>query len=258
MVLQFLCPNGHKVHCSEERAGQAAKCPRCGVKFRIPTIEEIHSTGTPDVTTGSSVKVESGSGSGAPASGIALGAATGADQIEFLCPNDHLLHGPARLQGRPGECPECGSKFRIPTYVDQAEASGPAGGSGAHASDPVSFDVAAAVGQQAQAGSKTGADSEGPAKESFPGGLPGIDHPAAKLVMRLWAYKSHGATIELRYGEGHRLTPDQFVHALATPSHGVFAVTEPNGTLTLTAVAWDAIHVVIARGVRGVPEEDAS
>ena len=256
MILQFLCPNGHKVHCSEERAGQAAKCPRCGVKFRIPTIEEIHSTETPDVVTGSSVKVESGSGSGAPASGIALGATTGADQIEFLCPNDHLLHGPARLQGRPGECPECGSKFRIPTYVDQAEAAEPAGGSGVHALDSVSFDVAAAAGEEAQGGSRTKPDAEGPASESG-SGLPGIDHPAARLVMRMWAYKSHGATIELRYGDGHRLTPDQFVRALATPSHGVFAVAEPNGTFTLTAVAWDAIHVVIARGVRRMPEEAA-
>ena len=147
MVLQFLCPNGHKVHCSEERAGQAAKCPRCGVKFRIPTIEEIQSTGAQDVMAGSSVKVETGSGTGVPASGIALGAATGADQIEFLCPNDHLLHGPSRLQGRPGECPECGSKFRIPTYVDQVETSESAVGSGAHALDPVAFDVTATAGR---------------------------------------------------------------------------------------------------------------
>jgi hypothetical protein len=258
MVLQFLCPNGHKVHTSEERAGQAAKCPRCGVKFRIPTIEEIHSSENPDVMMGSSVKVESGSGSGTPASGIALGAATGADQIEFLCPNDHLLHGPARLQGRPGECPECGSKFRIPTYVDQAEPSDSAAGSGAHALDSAVLGVAAAAGHQPHAGATEGENSEGPAKESGHAGPAAIDHPAAKLVMRMWAYRSHGATIELRYGEGHRLTPDQFVHALSTSSHGVFAVTEPNGTLTLTAVAWDAIHVVIARGVRGVPEEDAS
>jgi len=257
MILQFLCPNGHKVHCTEERAGQAAKCPRCGVKFRIPTIEEIRSTETRDVPAGSSVKVESGSGSGAPGSAIALGAATGVDQIEFLCPNDHLLHGPARLQGRPGECPECGSKFRIPTYQDQAETAEPAESSGTQAPEPMPFDIAAIVEQQPQAGSKTEVDSEAPAKVPDSGGLAAIDHPAAKLVMRLWAYKSHGATIELRYGDGHRLTPDQLVHALATPSHGVFAVSEPNGTFTLTAVAWDAIHVVIARGVRQLPEEAA-
>jgi len=43
------------------------------------------------------------------------------DQIEFLCPNGHLLHGPAQLQGRPAECPECGLKFVIPTYSEQPE-----------------------------------------------------------------------------------------------------------------------------------------
>ncbi len=43
-------------------------------------------------------------------------------QIEFLCPNGHHLHGPASLQGRPGECPECGSRFRIPVVDELAGA----------------------------------------------------------------------------------------------------------------------------------------
>ena len=38
-----------------------------------------------------------------------------------MCPNGHHLHGPSNLQGRAGECPECGSRFRIP-IIDEAEA----------------------------------------------------------------------------------------------------------------------------------------
>ena len=30
--------NGHKIRCPEERAGLPAKCPKCGVKFRIPDL----------------------------------------------------------------------------------------------------------------------------------------------------------------------------------------------------------------------------
>ena len=97
-----------------------------------------------------------------------------------------------------------------------------------------------------------GAEEHG-AEESGPADHP-MEHPTAKLVSRFWACKSQGAAIELRYGDGHRLTPDQFVRSLSTASHGVFAVAEPNGTFTVTAVAWGAIQVVVARGVRQFPE----
>ena len=40
-MIEFLCPEGHKIRCPEERAGRPAKCPKCGVAFRIPTIEEL-------------------------------------------------------------------------------------------------------------------------------------------------------------------------------------------------------------------------
>jgi len=36
-VIEFLCPNNHKIRCSDDQAGQKAKCPKCGVKFIIPT-----------------------------------------------------------------------------------------------------------------------------------------------------------------------------------------------------------------------------
>jgi hypothetical protein len=260
MILQFLCPNGHKVHCSEERAGQAAKCPRCGVKFRIPTIEEVQTVGSSDIVGGSSVRVGSGSEIEAAASGIALGGATASDQIEFLCPNDHLLHGPARLQGRPGQCPECASRFRIPTYPDNPSDPQSVSPSVPQASNPILHSTS----ETSAAGNAQG----GPfpiLKHDSPISIPGVEesestdgvlvHPTAKLVSRLWGYKSHGAAIELRCGDGCHLTPDQFVRSLSTASHGVFAVAEPNGTVTVMAVAWQAIQVVVAKGVRQFPEQ---
>ena len=44
MVIQFLCPNGHKIHCPDDRAGKPAKCPKCGVKFRIPELSELQTS----------------------------------------------------------------------------------------------------------------------------------------------------------------------------------------------------------------------
>jgi hypothetical protein len=81
-------------------------------------------------------------------------------------------------------------------------------------------------------------------------------HPAAQLMARLWRLKSQGATIELRYGEGHRLTPDEYVASLSSATHAVFSVKEPNGTLTLTAMPWESIHAVVARGVRPSGRDD--
>jgi hypothetical protein len=36
-VIEFLCPNNHRIRCSDDQAGQKAKCPKCNVKFIIPT-----------------------------------------------------------------------------------------------------------------------------------------------------------------------------------------------------------------------------
>ena len=36
-MIEFLCPNNHKIRCSDDRAGHEAKCPKCGVKFLIPS-----------------------------------------------------------------------------------------------------------------------------------------------------------------------------------------------------------------------------
>ncbi len=40
-MIEFLCPEGHRIRCPKEKAGRPAKCPKCGVGFRIPTIEEL-------------------------------------------------------------------------------------------------------------------------------------------------------------------------------------------------------------------------
>ena len=44
-MIEFLCPNGHRIRCQAEQAGRAAKCPRCGVKFRVPEADRSGSVG---------------------------------------------------------------------------------------------------------------------------------------------------------------------------------------------------------------------
>lgn len=154
---------------------------------------------------------------------------TGEPQIEFLCPSGHRLHGPASLQGQPGECPECATKFRIPNYDDVSEQEEVVEG----AQQEISLDR---DDRAAQSG-------------------PGLPHPLASLFAKLWAEKPPGAAVELHVGEGETLVPDRFAKDLSRQNHGVFAVKEPGGTHTLTVVAWDSIVRVLVRGVKQLPPE---
>ena len=96
MMIDFLCPNGHQLKASPDRIGKPGKCPKCGSKFVVPEADEDEE------------EVEAPAKKG--------------ETIAFLCPNGHHLTGPARLQGRPGQCPHCGERFHIPTYEDGDEA----------------------------------------------------------------------------------------------------------------------------------------
>ncbi len=43
----FLCPNGHKLNAPRRLQGHAGKCPHCGEKFRIPTLDEPDAAAAP-------------------------------------------------------------------------------------------------------------------------------------------------------------------------------------------------------------------
>jgi len=251
-MLQFFCPNGHKIHCPEDRAGQAARCPKCGVKFRVPPPDAGEEVIDPADGSETPRKGGSGAATAPPVSGVVLGPAIEDDQIEFLCPNNHLLHGPGSAQGHVGQCPECGSRFRIPTYDDdvdvQQEDTRP------HFMPPLPTDSPLLPRQIADAVVE---DEAATALQFSPGGAghAAAGHTLGELFVRLWACKTQGASVELRYADSQHMTPDRFFKGLSKGTHGVFAVDEPNGTHTLTAVAWDSISAVIVRGLKKLPAD---
>ncbi len=225
MTIQFLCPNGHAIRCSEEQAGRAAKCPKCGVKFRVPRLEDLAGVEPPTAAALSE-----------PPTPVAA-----EEQIEFLCPNGHRLFGPARLQGQPGQCPECGVKFRIPSYdeIDEEEET-------SAEQDLIQLSRAE---EHTDAGLvlDEGVEAEPIWDESLEGIGP--------LVARLWERKKQEAVLELEFEDGYTLTPDRFLAASASGAYGLFAVEEPDGTYTLTAIAWSSVRRVRLRGASALPAD---
>lgn len=281
-MIDFLCPNGHRIRCQAEQVGRAAKCPRCGVKFRVP--EPADQGGTEAATSDSKVSRPEFTDSGiaalkvsAPGEGVQPGG-----QIEFLCPNGHRLHGPASLQGKPGQCPDCGSRFRIPTYedipgeeeaasqislgrVDGREGSDVGVPAAAEASPPSPSPTGGAVPHEDGAISqKDGAIShENGVVPHEDGAMPttissrcvaGQDMYA--FFARLWEIRPKDAAIKLFLRGGETIIPHDFLKKVSEQSRqGVFTTKEADGTISLTAVAWEGVIRVTVRGLKEVPKE---
>ncbi|HEY2759330.1 MAG TPA: hypothetical protein VGI75_01265 [Pirellulales bacterium] len=227
MPLDFNCPNGHRiVNCPDERAGREGRCPKCGVIFRIPTV----SGGTATPINGATVGGSSLNLSAAQSGNLTRAATGEQNNIVFLCPNGHRLNAPANLEGRAGQCPQCGARFLVPVLGELDEVA--------------EVDL-----------TDLGDQESGPLGTAEFGstGAPRI-HSLCKMMRQLWAAKDDGAIIELHLEGGAMLLPDWFDERLSRAGHGLFAAQAADGTVTMTAVAWDSVMRVVVRNVDGIPE----
>ena len=218
-VIEFLCPNGHRIRCGADQVGRAAKCPRCGVKFRVPEAADLAASEVIGADSGglAAELTDSSISDKKPPSSIVR--AEREPPIEFLCPNGHRLFGAASLQGKAGQCPECGSRFRIPARPD--------------APVPDASTPPAAAGRPAAAAPTHAASAE--------------------LLERLWNAALQGRALEVRLSDGTALQPERFLRGASQQDYAMFVLREPDGTLTLTAVAWDTITRVAVGGLKELP-----
>jgi hypothetical protein len=240
MPITFNCPQGHRLTCPDELAGKPGKCPKCGVVVRVPyaspVVAAVPAHPAPDDEPASQLE---SAGDGMTTGDL------GADQIIFLCPNGHRLHGLASLAGRPGQCPHCGVKFLVPSPDEEEEEP--------FIEEEASEEPFNDVVIQIDTSGKTGSSKSGKGIAGSNSAVAASAPPLASLLSKLWRFKAQGASVEIHLGDGKLLEPDQI--SLKDANHALFATREASGSHTLTAVAWSSIDRIVVRGLEQLPKE---
>lgn len=300
MTIEFICPNGHQLSAPVHLAGKASKCPKCGSKFLVPTLDELSEAGDssesitqlatrpgPQVTAGSDGGSHVTSDSGArtattaaatPAPSVGGSGTSAASKSDakrrapaplppgmfvFLCPNNHKLNGPVSLKGKPGQCPHCGAKFRIPADDDQDEpsaAQSTALTETTRSSLPISADRT-----PNPEGATVPADipfesDEIPTVEpisiwQLPPPPPGHGNRLAELFNWVWSQREARSVVELIFKDGSVMTPKWFAPELSVDGYGALAVQDEYGRYTLTFVPWDSIQQLSVRNLDEIPPQ---
>ncbi len=230
MALEFNCPNGHRIVCQEELAGRDAKCPKCGVAFRIPSNSGATAVRLAGVASGPVPVTATGGPGESSLNNLGAPRSLPENSIVFLCPNGHRLNGPARLQGQAGQCPHCGARFLVPIMSE---------------TEPVEEVDLANISDRELEPVSTGVDPDPTLRPV---------HSLCQLMRKLWDEKNQGGVIELYLDGGAMLVPDWFDERLSRQSHGLFASQAADGTVTMTAIAWDKVAHIVVRNVEGLPE----
>jgi hypothetical protein len=221
----FFCPNGHRLVVAAAHAGKRGRCdkPGCGVPVVIPA---------PPVVPAVEPEAEAPSAETAPEEAAATGDAAAV---------------PGELVFEPAQAPVADSADESPATEEQpaTEPTADWASSGEPQSAPADSPVLTeATGAEAAAALAWGeADDEGDT----------YDNPTARLVARLWMEREHGGVMELHLAGGSVIVPDAYEQRWSRGTHGLFASQAADGTVTLTAVAWDTVQKVIVRQVKGLP-----
>jgi hypothetical protein len=210
-------------------------------------------------------------------------------QIEFRCPQGHPIKVDAALAGKRGKCSKCQAPVTIPATsqpLEEEAASPEAAVSEPTMSPPPSpppapptktvpespVDLESAGEQSADERENwdfIASHGESPPVEAFAtegfdaGGwsAPASDlggeeqNPTAVLVARLWAEREHGGIIELHLAGGSVILPEWYDATWSRGTHGLFASQAADGSVTLTAVAWETVQKVVVRQLSEVPDD---
>lgn len=220
-VITFQCSNGHRINVPAKLAGKRGTCSKCGVQVVIPL-------------------------GPASASPVAAAAPTVDDAaLPELTAPEPVAPAPAPAEQAPA--PDTFANL----FVGETPAE-PA------VVDEIAIDVTGGVTEAASGvGSTVGDVVAGHAPENFqpPDDGGALENPTAQLVARLWLERAHEGVVEIHLaGAASPILPEFYEPRWSRGTHGLFASEAVDGTVTLTAVAWDSVQKIIVRGVKGLPD----
>jgi len=226
----FHCSNGHRIVVEAAKGGQRGKCSKCGVAVRIPASSE-----SPAASARAAEARVSGTGAEAAAESPVVEEAVdtrGTDDRSGGGANQQAPdHDDAQAVGQ--------SAARDDARDDMFSSLVTASDSHVSSDDFVGFSTSAP---------QTGEPEPGP------GGPEGGSNPTALLMARLFREMEHGGIVEVHITGGSVILPEFYEPRWSAGSHGLFASRAADGTVPLTAVAWDSIQKIVVRQVEGLPD----
>jgi len=220
----FFCPNGDRIVVPAKFAGKRGECSKCKVPVVIPS---VGGAGPKQARGQTIVIAEPAAPEPEPSVDEPSVDESAGDESAAAVDAAEL---PLAAEAAAAE-PAAGEGWNFPAEQDAAESS--------HAG--LDLHVAGSTDQQVW-------DMPPPAVGE------GQEHPAARLVARLWAERGHGGIVELHLAGGSVILPEWYEVNWSRGTHGLFAGQAADGTVTLTAVAWDTIEKIVVRQVQGLPD----
>lgn len=215
----FHCPRGHRLVVAAKYAGKRGRCDKkgCGAPVTIPVPPLI---GEPHAALPAATPDVGGEPVGAADAAEGQRAAAGAEPV---------------VTATDAAAPDA-------PIDDRPEAG--AGG----------WDFISDAGPPPAAAGGASFDESFSDVRAMPDPEAGFGNPTARLVARLWEERDHGGIVELHLAGGSVILPEWYEVNWSRGTHGLFASQAPDGTVTLTAVAWDTIQKVVVRQVRDLPD----
>jgi len=240
----FSCPNGHRIVVDAALAGRTGRCKECKEIVRIPSAQP---------------------GTGATAAGPAVGAPPkGAPPVaeDRQVAESRALHrepsdGPSLIINEPPPPPRRGQAATDRTVIGEPLIEGESA-LGAPSIDPTEVQINFGA-EEVAGGPPPQTENSGDEPVLVDEGASAamtLVNPTARLMERLWYERRHGGVIEVHLtGAVSPILPSYFYPGWSDGSHGLFASLAADGTVTLTAVAWESVQKIVVRHVDSIPPD---